>query len=136
QAWLFLAEQSGRRLSALANWYSFSWQPVFLGAPDTALQARLLEAIALHLVKNCAHIDAYPVAMPDLLLASFRRAGWLAVQRPMGCRHLLHLHGRDFAAYWADRPGKLRSIVKRKTRDHRFMLSITHRLTDELWRDY
>lgn len=136
EAWLFLIERPRRRLSALANWYSFSWRPIFLGAPDADLQRRLIEALAQRLAGNCAQIDLYPVTAPDPLVAAFRRMGWFAVQRPMGGRHLLHLRRRDFAAYWADRPGRLRSIVKRKAKGDRFALSITDRLTDALWRDY
>ena len=136
EAWMFLVGQPRRTLSALANWYSFGWRPQFIGAPDAAMQARLLESIAQHLARTCREIDLYPVAMPAALLAAFRRAGWFAVQRPLGGRHLLHLDGRDFAAYWAARPGNLRTIVRRKARDDRFEISITDRLTDALWRDY
>lgn len=136
QAWMFLVGEPGRSLSALANWYSFSWRPLFIDAPDAAIEDRLLESMARHLAQTCAQINLYPVARPATLLAAFRRAGWFAVQRPLGGRHLLHLDGRDFAAYWADRPGNLRNIVKRKAKDRRFAISIVDRLTDALWRDY
>ncbi|WHO37613.1 GNAT family N-acetyltransferase [Sphingobium sp. AP49] len=136
ELWMFLLAPAPRRLSALANWYSFSWAPVFLGDPDIAAQGRMLEAIAHYLRAGHAQIDLYPVAMPDQIVAAFRRAGWFAVDRPMGGRHLLHLKGRDFATYWAERPGRLRNQVRRKARAGRFTLSITDQLTDGLWHDY
>lgn len=136
EAWMFLTQQPGRRLSALANWYSFAWRPIFLGAPDATAQDRLLEIMARGLARDCAQIDFYPVALPATLSAPFRRAGWFAVQRPLGGRHLLHLNGRDFAAYWASRPGRLRNIVRRKDKGQRLDISISNRMTDALWRDY
>ena len=137
EAWLFLLAPSPRRLSALANWYSFSWAPLFLGGPDVETQRRLVEVIAQHLIATNRQIDLYPVAgSAGLLLDAFRRAGWFAVRRPMGGRHLLALEGRDFAAYWAARPGRLRNQVQRKARASRFTIDIRQDLTDALWRDY
>lgn len=136
QAWLFLASPAPRRASALANWYSFAWGPQFLGTPDAATRQRLLESIARHLLADCAQIDLYPLEDATPLLAALRRAGWFAVRRTMGGRHLLPVAGRSFADYWASRPGHLRNLVRRKGRDGRFALSIDDRLTDDLWRDY
>lgn len=136
EAWLFLLAPSARRLTALANWYSFAWSPIFLGAPDTRQQARLLENIARHLLRDQAQINLYPLALPGSLIGAFRRAGWFAVQRPMGGRYLLHVDGRDFTSYWAQRPGRLRNQVRRKARLGRYDLSIHDKLTDTLWQDY
>lgn len=137
EAWLFLVQSADRRLSALANWYSFDWAPVFLGDPDAALRERLLQAIARAAMAGTAQIDFYPVSgSAAMLLRAFRSAGWFAVERAMGGRHVLRLNGRDFAAYWAGRPGSLRSLVKRKGRGDPFALSITDRMTDALWADY
>lgn len=137
EAWLFLLSPSPGRLSALANWYSFSWRPIFFGPDDPQTRRRLIEVIAQTLIKDCAQIDFYPVEeSSDLMLDAFRRAGWFGVQRPMGGRHLLELEGRDFAGYWAARPGRLRSQVQRKARASRFTTSIADRLTEDLWRDY
>ncbi|MGE4323363.1 MAG: GNAT family N-acetyltransferase, partial [Sphingobium sp.] len=93
-----------------------------------------------HLLKDCGQIDLYPLSgesdISVRLMNAFRRAGWFTVRRAMGGRYLLHLDGRDFAAYWAARPGRLRNQVKRKARAGRFALSIDTVLTDDLWRDY
>ncbi|HJT41462.1 MAG TPA: GNAT family N-acetyltransferase [Sphingobium sp.] len=137
EAWLFLLAPAPRHVSALANWYSFSWTPLFLGDPDAATRQRLVEVLAQQLLSTHAQVDLYPVADgAGLLLDAFRRAGWFAVRRPMGGRHLLDLNGRDFAAYWADRPSRLRNQVQRKARAGRFTIDIRHDLTDALWRDY
>ncbi|PJG49174.1 CelD-like protein [Sphingobium sp. LB126] len=137
QAWLFLVSPKAGRLSALANWYSFDWTPIFLGPSDLTVRRRLIEAVAQNLLKDSAQINLYPVTEASgLLLDAFRRAGWFGVRRPMGGRHILHLNGRTFEEYWAQRPGRLRTLITRKSRASRFTLSITDRLTDALWRDY
>lgn len=136
EAWLFLLSPAPRQISALANWYSFAWAPVFLGAPDSAVRQRLLEAIAGALLTHYAQIDLYPLEESAPLVAALRRAGWFTVQRPMGGRHLLPLEGRSFADYWAARPGRLRSLIRRKGRNSPYALSVSHILTDDLWRDY
>lgn len=135
-AWLFLLAPAPRRVSALANWYSFSWAPIFLGAPDDAMQHRLLDMIARHLLATCAQMDFYPLEASAPLLGALRRAGWFAVQRTMGGRHVLDVQGRSFAAYWAARPGRLRNLVKRKGRGNPYALSVATQLSEDLWRDY
>lgn len=137
EAWLFLLRSGPRRLSALANWYSFSWSPILLGQSDIDTQRRLIEIMAGHLIATHAHVDFYPVTdKANLLLDAFRRAGWFAVRRPMGNRHLLDLNGRDFATYWASRPGRLRNQVQRKSKASRFTIEIGQDFSDALWRDY
>jgi len=137
QAWLFLLSPGAGRLSALANWYSFDWRPVFLGPSDESVRRRLVEVIAQSLLTDSAQVDLYPVtSASDMLLDAFRRAGWFSVRRPMGGRHILHLNGRTFDEYWAQRPGRLRTLIARKKRASRFTLSIADRLTEALWRDY
>lgn len=135
-AWIFLTASPDGRASALANWYSFDWRPIFIGAPDTATRHRLLDAICRDLLARFRSIDLHPLQDSSDLLASLRRVGWFAVERAMGGRYLLDLGGRDFAAWWADRPGRLRSLVKRKRRKERYGIEIHDRLTDDLWRDY
>lgn len=137
EAWLFLLSPAERRASALANWYSFAWAPVYLGDPDPDTQRRLVEVLAELLIKTATQIDLYPVEdNTDLLLDAFRRVGWFGVRRPMGGRHLLDVGGRDFAAYWADRPTRLRNQVQRKARASRFTLDVGSTFSEALWRDY
>ncbi|HKY80460.1 MAG TPA: GNAT family N-acetyltransferase [Sphingobium sp.] len=137
EAWLFLLAPADRRASALANWYSFSWAPVFLGNPDADTRRRLVEVLAEQLFRTTTQIDLYPIADDGgMLLEAFRRAGWFAVRRPMGARHLLDVGGRDFATYWADRPSRLRNQVQRKTRASRFSIEIGTDFSEALWHDY
>ncbi|MET0372484.1 MAG: GNAT family N-acetyltransferase [Sphingobium sp.] len=136
ECWLFARMRGGRRLSALANWYSFDWAPAFLGNPAPVTQARLLEAIARAMLNANARLDFYPMTETDTLLRAFRRAGWLAVRRAMGGRYLLRPEGRDFATYWRGRPSALRNLVKRKGRGDPFSISIDDRLSETLWADY
>lgn len=135
-AWLFLLAPAPGRLRALANYYSFAWAPIFTGAVDAATQQQMLTTIARHLRARCSRIDLYPIEDGAALSAALRRAGWWTVRRAMGGRHLLPLRGRDFAAYWADRPGRLRNLVRRKGRGSPFALSIHDQLTPRLWDDY
>lgn len=136
EAWLFLHDGDRRRSSALANWYSFAWSPLFLGDPGAALQAQLLEAIATHLLKKRAQIDLFPLEDGVPMLAALRKAGWFAVARTMGRRHVLDVGGRDFATYWAARPGRLKELVRRKGRRSPFDLTVHHAFDDRLWQDY
>lgn len=135
-AWMMLVEQGDRRLGALANWYSFAWSPVFAGASDAATRARLVDQLVRQLPARTAQIDLYPVEQPGVLMAALRRAGWFAVQREMGGRHVLHVGGRSFADYWASRPGRLRALVRRKGRGTPFALTIHREITPALWADY
>ena len=137
EAWLFLLSPSPERQSALANWYSFAWSPIYLGDPDEPMRRRLAEILAAELFRTGRHIDFYPVGdTAEMLLDAFRRSGWFGVRRPMGGRHILALNGRDFAAYWADRPSRLRNQVQRKARSSRFTVEIHHQVDDALWHDY
>ncbi len=140
EAWLFLLAPQARRLSALANWYSFSWAPLFFGNPDSAARHALLTAIARRIARDTAHVDLYPVTRDDgmaaLVMAAFRQAGWFAVHRAYGGKYTLDVQGRDFATWWAQRPGPLRTLVRRRSKSSPLALSITDRLTEQDWQDY
>jgi hypothetical protein len=140
QAWLFLTGNGEHKRTAIANWYSFAFRPVFTGDPTPEQRSQLVERIARDLASDAAQLDIYPVLADDgtsaLFLSAFRKAGWITVGRPMGINHYLNVGGRDFEAYWAGRPGKLRSTVRRKLRATTLTFEIHHALTDALWDDY
>ncbi|CAN5117705.1 GNAT family N-acetyltransferase [soil metagenome] len=144
QAWLFLADPGGDgsapRRTAIANYYSFAFRPIFVGHPDADQRVHLVQSIAQDLGREVARVDMFPVPDDDgtaaLLLSAFRKAGWIAVSRPMGVNHYLEVGGRDFATYWAERPGALRNTVRRKQRDTGLTFSVHDSLTDALWEDY
>ena len=131
--------ECGDHLEALANWYSFSFAPLFFDvAPEH--REKLLTDIARQVRASDGQIHLYPVLDEDgtasRVARAFRNAGWLVSMRLAGHNHLLRLRGRDFAAYWADRPGILRNRVKRKGRGHAFTFHIHDRCSEALWQDY
>lgn len=137
QAFLFLLVADERRVGALTNWYSFSWSPAYVGEPDEQTKRRLVEVLANQLLQTTTQVNLYPVTdEAALLLEAFRRAGWLGIRRPMGRRHILDVGDRDFAAYWSDRPGRLRNQVQRKMRARRLTIDINEQFNEALWRDY
>lgn len=139
QGWLFLAENGHRRLSAVANWYSFAFRPVFDGVDDPATRLSLMNGMAAQLRTTTARVDLYPVEEGDdcrMICEAFRGAGWFVTARSMGTKHVLDVNRRDFATYWAQRPGPLRTLVQRKGRGAPFAFSIHREVCDALWADY
>jgi hypothetical protein len=97
-------------LGALANWYSFIARPRFAGKG-----ADLLPAL-LRSLSNVGALSMAPLpgAEARLLADAMRAAGWIATLVPSDYNHVLHPAGRDFATWWAARPGQLRETVRRK----------------------
>lgn len=114
--WLFLAESALGKAVALASWYTLAYRPVFTGKPDEATQRALLTASARRLAKPLASITLSPMPEDDaaLVAAAFRRAGWIAFVREATVSWTVDVAGKSFADYWGERPGELRSTVKRK----------------------
>lgn len=140
QAWLYLAATGVRQRTALSNWYSFGFRPMFSGDPDVTTRQRLVAAMTQRLAKRVARIDLYPVTAEDgtldLMLNAMRSTGWLAVARPVGINHCLDLKGRTFAEYWSGRPGAVRTLVRRRSRGNPFTFEVHHAVTDGVWADY
>ncbi len=130
RTWLFLA-QDGAHMRALANYYSFAWRPVSLGPPDPAA----LAGIAHDLKARAATLELAPLPDADVgpLAAALREAGWIVEASRTGTNHWLETGGRSFAAWWAQRPGALRSTVQRKARKDRVQLSIETRFDETHW---
>lgn len=107
---------SDGHLRALANWYSFRFRPIVSAGADGAA---LLADIASDL-SNRAHRVTLS-GLPDedgsasLIEATFRQAGWLISREVCDTNHVLDVNGRSYEAYLADRPGKLRTTLKRKS---------------------
>lgn len=136
--WLFLAHQSDDTLVSLSNWYSFSFRPVFTGAPSDEIKGKLLTAAAKRLRGRAASIIVEPVPDDDLALleSSFRRVGWKVFGGAKTVNHTLDTAGIDFAAYWAQRPGALRSTVRRKAKKDVVTLELHDRFDAEAWAAY
>jgi len=107
---------NGGNLSALTNWYAFTFAD--LRTPNAPPE--LLAALTRDLAKRAHRIDLSKLAEEDRTLARFRTAfaasGWLVYAEPCDINHVLPLNGRNYAAYLADRPGQLRTTLKRKAK--------------------
>lgn len=104
-------------LQSLHHWFAFAWRP--FAEPGPAGDA-LLCAIASDLRSQapCVTLDYLPDedGSASRLRTAFREAGWLTRLEPRDTNHVLEVGGRDFATYWSQRPGPMRTTLKRKTR--------------------
>ncbi len=133
--------QEHDRLSSLANYYSFSYAPIFSGADEPDVQMQLLTRIAADLRRSHGRISLYPLIddnddMPALLRRAFTQAGWIALLTAAGSNHIADMNGRSFAAYWKARPGAVRSSVRRKGKSARYHHEIHRTLNETLWSAY
>lgn len=133
-----MAEDDG--LASLANYYSFSYGPVFDGAQSDEQRRALITSIATQLRMAHGHIRFYPLLEEDgtaaLLRGAFADAGWIALLTDQGNNYVLDVGGQDFNTYWARRPGALRSSVRRKGRGNPYEFTIYQQMNDDLWRTY
>ncbi|WP_298466768.1 GNAT family N-acetyltransferase [uncultured Erythrobacter sp.] len=113
---LALTENEGR-ITPLRNWYSFTWRQL---APEGPQGDRLLAEIARQLKSRGHRVTLEPVPSEDgsaeRLACAFRTAGWRVELSRCDLNHVLDVRGRTFAEYWASRPGRLRSTLKRKAK--------------------
>ena len=126
---------SGKGIEALANWYSFHVRPVISPGGDRTV---LLEAIAEDLAKRTGALSLAGLPAEDgsaqALARAFRKAGWIVFSEPSDSNHVLYLSGRTFAQYIADRPGSLRTTLKRKAA--KLDCQVYERFDDLVWADY
>ena len=106
---------TGGHLTQASNWYTFRYRPIV--SPDAPKALRLLVALARDLPRQARRVTltGLPSEDADLVASAFRSAGWLVHRAQSDVNHVLTLKGRDYAAYLADRPGKLRTTLKRKS---------------------
>lgn len=137
QAWLPLM-RSGRDAVALARWYSLRVGPAFVGG-DPATHGRLLGAIARHLRRlRIATVTLSPME-PDLagvVRDAFGAEGWRATISDATANWQVTVADRDFGAYWADRPGRLRSTAKRKAKSAALDIAIHRGFDAAAWGAY
>ena len=131
---LALTEANGR-IEPLRNWYSFTWRQL---APAGAAGDRLLVEIASQLRDRSARVTLWPVPDEDgsasRLAAAFREAGWLVFVSQCDHNHVLSVRGRSFAEYWAERPGKMRTTLKRKGK--KVETEIVSTFSQDIWQSY
>lgn len=116
KAALALTRANGR-LEPLRNWYSFTWRQL---APEGSRAERLLAGLARDLKRQTHRVTLWPVPDEDgsatRLERAFREASWLVTREQCDHNHVLEVKGRSFAEYWASRPGRMRTTLKRKAK--------------------
>jgi CelD/BcsL family acetyltransferase involved in cellulose biosynthesis len=127
-AWLFLAVE-GKKASAYAAWYSLRFNGI--GASD--VMTPLAGAIRR---SGIAALELAPVDDPEPLAASFRAAGWRVRLTEKTGNWRVSTENEDFAAYWAKRPGQLRSTAKRKAKAAGLEVEIFDRFDAGAWAAY
>jgi hypothetical protein len=127
-AWLFLAEKD-KAASAYAAWYSLR----FNGIGESDVMTPLAAAIRN---SGMTRIELAPVEDPEPLAAAFRAAGWTVRLTEKTGNWRVSTEGEDFAAYWAKRPGQLRSTAKRKGKAAGLGIEIYDRFDEGAWAAY
>lgn len=131
---LALTEANGR-IEPLRNWYSFTWRPQ---APDGGAGDALLRDLARALRQRAPRITLWPVPDEDgsatRLEAALREVGWWVAREQCDHNHVLPVRGRSFAEYWAERPGRMRTTLKRKAR--KVEVEILTRFEGRTWAEY
>jgi CelD/BcsL family acetyltransferase involved in cellulose biosynthesis len=127
-AWLFLTVE-GKKASAYAAWYSLR----FNGIGESDVMAPLAEAIRK---SGIAEVELAPIEDPEPLAAAFSAAGWTVRLTEKTGNWRVRTEGEDFAAYWAKRPGQLRSTAKRKAKAAGLEIEIFDRFDAGAWAAY
>lgn len=121
-------------LEALTNWYAFTWSPLH----TDGLVAKMLQSLARDLAKHARRITLPKLAEEDGSLAclqtAFTSAGWLTFATSCDTNHVLHLRGRSFAQFLSDRPGPLRTTLRRKA--GKMEICLSDRFDPADWADY
>jgi hypothetical protein len=138
--WLPLMETGGGEYQALANWYNFTWRPIFGGAYDEVTRLALLRQVALRSQERARRLIVSPVPDEDgsasLLATAFEQAGWHVRMEQSDENHYLSVAGRSFDEYWQGRSSQLRNTVKRKGKKGVVSIRIESQFTEDGWRDY
>lgn len=144
QAWLFLMKKGLGHYTALANWYNFTYRPIFAGAGNSdyneVTKLALLASVAKKLKSQCHRVEIAPVPEEDnaasLTERAFEQAGWLVYKSKADDNHILVVNGRTFDQYWTQRPGQLRNTVRRKAKKNIVSIRIESEFSEEHWADY
>ncbi len=138
--WMPLIEAGSGQYNALANWYNFTWRPIFGDNYDEVTRLALLRQIALLAVDHSRRLTLSPLPDEDgsasLLATAFEQSGWVVAKRQCDENHYLLLRGRSFDEYWQARPGQLRSTVKRKGNKNIVSTRIETAYSEQSWSDY
>jgi Acetyltransferase (GNAT) domain len=137
--WLFLTRNRHGGAEALANWYSLASGPVFSGGEEpallTAIARRMAKARSVPPVITMAPVSRRSGAS-DMVCASFRKGGWIAMRHQSSTSWIAHVGGKSFDDYWAARPGQLRNTFKRKGAKSDITTETLVHFSEENWADY
>lgn len=134
-AWLPLRVEEPGHLAGLTNWYSFAIRPLYAGDGD---HGTALFDLFRNLRAKAARLSLYPVRDEEQrdIVAALRDAGWWVKASPAGDRHWLNLGEMDHDAWWASRPGALRSTVQRKAKKGIVDIQLLTDFDAESWAAY
>ena len=134
QATMWLNLLDGR-IESLRNWYAFTWRPLVTEGADG--ESPLVE-MASDLKQKVPRVTLWPLPDEDgtatRLADAFRAAGWSVMLTQCDENHVLHVAGRSFAEYWAARPGRLRTTLKRKAK--KVDVEIVEHFDGSIWKSY
>lgn len=140
EAWMPLMQLAGRQYGALANWYNFTWRPIFGDTYDEVTRLSLLRQLATTAHERTRRLTLAPVPYEDgsagQIAAAFGASGWIVEMTECDENHYLKLSGRSFDQYWESRPGQLKNTVKRKGKKGVVSTRIETAFSDANWRDY
>ena len=140
QGWLPLMQIGKGHLVALANWYNFTWAPIFTNADSEVEKLALLRGLARLASKHARRLTLAPVPDEDgsasMVQAAFEASGWSVFREVCDQNHILEVKGRSFDAYWEGRPSRLKNTVKRKGKAGAVTIRIESEYGAESWRDY
>lgn len=134
-------ERNDATLENLTNWYAFTWSDLSTSrALPTSERAwdTLLAGLARDLGTRARRVVL--TKLPDengaatRLERAFRDSGWLVLREACDVNHVLAVSGRTFAQYLADRPGALRTTLKRKAK--KVSIEIATSFDADAWRAY
>jgi Acetyltransferase (GNAT) domain len=135
--WLFLMDRGGTA-KALSSWYTLAFSPVFTGNPSDTVKFALLLASARRLTKHLSSITLAPMRGADaaMVCRAFDRARWIAHSHEATVNWTVETAGLSFEDYWAQRPGELRSTVKRKAAKYSVETKIFNSFDGKAWASY
>lgn len=129
-AWLILARR-GRKADAFTAWYSLRFDAV--GDQDEDLLAAMTSRLRR---EGIAQVELSPLFNPEPLHSAFRASGWICRLTERTGSWSADTEGLDFEAYWARRPGQLRSTAKRRAKAAKLDIAIHRRFDPEAWQAY
>lgn len=139
-AWLPLMRQASGHHVALANWYNFTWRPIYSSIHSEEQRQSLLRQLADTARQRTRRLTLAPVPDEDgsasKIAAAFKDAGWVVDVTACDENHYLRLHGRTFEQYWNSRPGQLKNTVKRKAKKNTVSIRIETEFSETGWQDY